>query len=363
MKRILLEMSMLLLALPLLAATRRRAVAVPPPFPPCSMIMGTPAVTFTHDHGATLAPTAERLSGIGYTYGLAALDTAGTLLAWHKSDLLISTDHGCSWRVVASFEDPEMFPPRIAAAKGGGAYAWSDNRSFLVRYDGRGAAKLKQPGAFAGLGVDAADADHLRTGGTDGSIWDSRDGGATWSRIGVLSAGSSPVIFYRFAFDPSNLDHIVAGTAVAGAYVTFDGGRSWQRSSNLSSGMNVFEIVVSPADPSVVWAEGIDLGPERRHIYLSRDGGASFRTVVDQSDSVHLINGNIMAAHPLLPDVLYFVFGTYFQNHGTDLYRFDAASGSLTATHSDYHDINAIAFCPLHPNLMYLGLEVESGVR
>jgi hypothetical protein len=351
------------LAVPLHGAARRRAVAFPPPFPPCSMITGTPAVTFTRDHGATLAPTAERLTGIGYTYGLAALDVPGTLLAWHKNDLLISTDHGCNWRAVASFDDPEMFPPRIVPAKGGRAYAWSDNRSFLVRYDGRGAVKLKQPAAFVGLGADRADADHVRAGDASGVIWDSRDAGETWSRIGVLTPDNPPVIFYRFAFDPANLDHIVAGMTIAGASVTFDGGRTWQRSSNPSGRMNAFEIVVSPADSSIVWAEGIDLDRELRHIDLSRDGGASFHSAVDQSDAVHLINGNILAPHPLLPDVLYFVFGTYFQNYGTDLYRFDAGSGALTVTHSDYNDINAIAFSPVRANLMYLGLEVESGVR
>ncbi len=348
--------------MPLAAATRRRAIEVPPPFPPCSMVTGTPAVTFTRDHGATIAPLAERLSGIGYTYGLAALDTPGTLMAWHKSELILSSDHGCSWRVVASFQDYD-FPPRIAPAKGGRAYAWSDNRSFLVRYDSRGAVKIKQPAAFVGFVVDRADGEHVRAGGADGSVWESRDAGETWAQIGSLKTETSPIIFYRFAFDPSNLDHVLAATMIDGAYVSFDGGRTWRRSADLPARMNMFEIAVSPADPNVVWGEGIDLGAEVRHIYLSRDGGASFRAVLDQSDGVQLINGNILAPHPTLPDVLYFVFGTYFQNYGTDLYRFDAASRSLTITHNEFNDINAIAFSPVRPNLMYLGLEVESGLR
>ncbi len=362
MVRRLLMISMLLISLPLAAAARRRAAEVPPPFPPCSMISGTPAVTFTRDQGATLMPIAERLSGIGYTYGLTALDTPGTLMAWHKRDLIMSTDNGCNWRVVASFDDYD-FPPRIAPAKGGRAYAWSDNRSFLVRFDNRGAVKMKQPVAFVGFGVDAADGDHVRAGGADGSIWESRDAAATWTQIGNLKTETSPIIFYRFAFDPSNLDHVLAGTMIDGVYVSFDGGRTWKRSANLPARINMFEVVISPADPHVVWGEGIDLGETLRHIYLSRDGGAAFRSVVDQSDRVQLINGNIMAPHPTLPDVLYFIFGSYFQDYGTDLYRFDAASGSLTVTHNEFNDVNAIAFSPVRPNLMYLGLEIESGVR
>ncbi len=47
---------------------RRRVVAFPQSFPQCLMITGSPAVTFTRDQGATLAPSAESLSGTGYTY-------------------------------------------------------------------------------------------------------------------------------------------------------------------------------------------------------------------------------------------------------------------------------------------------------
>ncbi len=326
-------------------------------------------MTFTRDGGETLAPVAEALSGIGYTYGLAALDTPGVLLAWHKRDLITSTDHGCSWRLVASFDDFD-FPPRIEAAKGGRAYAWSDNRSFLLRYDSKGATRLTQPVAFVGLGVDRANADHIRGGGADGAIWDSVDGGATWSEIGRLRGDIDPIIYYRFAFDPADLDHIVAGTMVAGAYYSFDGGRNWRRASLGTGRANVFNLVISPADEKTVWAMGLDLvendanvPSEGRHIYRSEDRGATFHAVVDQSPSVVLINGPIMAAHPTLPGVLYFVFGTYFQNYGTDLYRYDHSRHALTTTHNGYDGINAIAFSPSRPNLMYLGLAVERGVR
>lgn len=340
------------------AGSRRRAVAFPLAFPPCSMVTGTAAVTFTHDHGATLAPTAQQLSGIGYTYGLAVLDS-GSLMAWHKSDLILSDDHGCSWRVVASFDEYE-FPPRIAAARGRRAYAWSDNRSFLVRYDSRGAVKLKQPVDFVGLASDPDDADHVRAGGSDGSVWDSRDGGETWTPIGSIRL-DNPTLYYRFAFDPANLDHILAGTSVSGAFLSTDGGLTWVRP--LIGAENVFELVVSPANPNIVWAEGIDLDDEVRRIYRSADGGLTFVPEIDGSADVHLINGTLLAPHPTNADVLYFVFGTYFQDYGTDLYRYDAARRVLTLTHNDQDDIDAIAFSPGQPQLMYLGLEVESNVR
>lgn len=350
------------------ASTVRRRAAVSRPFPDCAMVTGTPAVTLTRDEGRTLAPRAEALTGIGYTYGLAALDVPNTLLAWHKNDLVISIDAGCSWRVVATFADWD-FPPKIEAAKGGRAYAWSDNRRYLVRYDTRGAVKLKPPAAFVGVGVNAANGEHVRAGADDGSLWESIDGGDSWTQIGSLRADST--MFYRFSFDPQDLDHIVAGTSIDGAYFTYDGGRNWRRSTGFGSGgVNAFNFVVSPADGDVVWAMAINMSESDanvpshgRHIYRSTDGGAAYAAVVDEAPGVKLVNGPVMATHPGDPNVLYFVFGTYTMGYGTDLFRFDASSNVLTMTHNDHDDINAIAFAPADPRLLYLGLATESGVR
>ncbi|HEU4520963.1 MAG TPA: sialidase family protein [Thermoanaerobaculia bacterium] len=347
----------------------RRRAAASQSFPPCSMITGTAAVTFTRDYGRTLTPSAETLGGIGYTYGVAPLDEPGLLLAWHRDDLLLSTDHGCSWRVFQTIEGAG-FPPTITPAKGGRAYAWSDNRQFLVRYDSRGVTTLKQPVPFVGLGVHAGEGNHLRAGGDDGTIWDSYDGGETWTQIGALAIEGS-VIFYRFAFDPNDLDHIIAGTTSHGAFYTWNGGRTWRPSAGLGSGpVNAFNAVVSPADGDVVWLMALnsdesDQGhpSHGRHIYRSVDGGATFTSVVDEAPGVKLVNGPVMAADPVDPDVLYFVFGTNFQGYGSDLFRFDAATGELTVTHSEHHDINAIAFSRADARVLYLGLEVESGAH
>lgn len=350
---------LLLLASPLFAGERRRSVVVRAPFPACSVITGTPAVTFTRDDGRTLAPIAERLDGIGYTYGLAALDTPGSLLSIHKSTLSLSTDHGCSWRTVATLPYVD-FPPSIAAATGDRAYVWSDNREFFARYDSRGLQILKSPGAIVGLAVDRANADHVRAGTADGIIWDTTNAGDLWNRVGQLRLAVP--LLYRIAFDTHDLDHIVAGTATTGASVTRDGGRTWTR-TNIADGFNAFNLAFSPADPDVVWMMALEekrsdeppsLG---RHIYRSTDGGSTFAAVVDRDASVELINGPLLAPDPSDANVVYFVFGTYFQGYGTDLFRYDAASGRLTVAHNAYHGIDAIAFSKSDPHLIYVGLE------
>ena len=342
---------MVSLALPLLA--KQRPSHKPSLYPRCQMVTGIGAVTFTHDEGRTLAPTAEPITPIAYTWGVAALDVNDTLVAWHKDDLLISTDAGCSWRIAATIPGSD-FPPTITPAKGGRAYAWSENRSFLVRYDSRGAKKLKQPVDFMGLGVDKNDGEHLRAGGNDGTIWESTDGGETWTHIGALTGS---LLVYRFAFAPDDLDHVVAGTVSNGAYVSHDGGKNWTR-ANLGTGTaNIFNLVFSPVDSQRVWAQGIDMETTGRHVYISDDGGASYRVVVTETAEVQLVNGPIMAAHPKKRDVLYFVFGTWVFNYGTDIYRYDDSTRTLRTQHNDQQGVNAIAFSRRHPEVMYLGLE------
>jgi hypothetical protein len=354
----------LLVAVTAPAASSRRRSVNPTVFPPCTMIIGSPAVTFTRDEGRTLATPVEKLSGVGYTFGVAALD-ATTLLSWHKTTLSISTDSGCSWRPL---EDMTVdIPPSITASQGR-AFAWSDNRPFLVRYDARGMVALKPPGSIGGLAIDPANPDHVRLGSTqDGFIWDSRDAGVSWEAIGRLPG--SLLLIYRYAFDPADLNHIMAGIAGGGAQVSRDGGATWTASAMQKARANIFSVAFSPADTSYVWAEGLDLDAaptdpsDGRHIYLSTDGGVSFKAVVTQGAGITLINGTLLAPHPTKRDVLYFVFGSYFQGYGTDLYRYDDSTHVVTLTHNDYNDIDAIAFSPADPNVMYLGLEVVSGVQ
>ena len=348
MFRTILAVTLIIAAIPIFAA-RRRSVAVRN-FPACSTVSGTAAVVFSRDGGQTLVPAAQKLSGIGYTYGLAALDPS-TLIAVHNTTVIVSSDAGCNWHTAGEvvFDDP--YPPNVVPAGAARAYLWSDARRNLAVYANGAITTLKPPVEIAGLG---AAGDRVRIGGSDGTLWESVDAGQSWSRIGSSTGGNA----YRAAFDPSNLDHVVVGFMSAGASVTFDGGRTWTRANGFASPANVFSIVISPADPDVVWAMGLSIDGEKRHIDLSRDGGLSFTPVVEAGNGVTLVNGTLLAAHPANRDLLYFVFGTYFDGYGTDLFRFDAATHTLTKTHFSHDDFDAIAFSPADPNVMYFGLEV-----
>ena len=331
--------------------------------PTCTSISGAAAVTFSLDEGATLTPTTQALQGTGYTYGLVALDAPNTLLAEHKGQLLRSTDAGCTWSVVGAASAPLT----LRAAPGGLAYAFQDNSSPLYRVEGTTVTKLMAPvDGILGLDADPSKGTHLRLGDAFGGLWDSTDSGATWMPTGVQApVGSGPLV-YRYAFDPKAIDHVVVGSAVSGAHVSTDGGMSWKTSTGLGAhSVNVFSVVISPKDSNVVWAQGIDLdhsndpGSAGRTIWRSIDGGLSFTAVVTQTPEITLRNQELLAAHPTDPGVLYFVFGTYFQGHGTDIYRYDQATGKVTTTHNTYNDVSALAFSPTDAKVMYLGLTSE----
>ncbi|GGP45360.1 sialidase family protein [Streptomyces abikoensis] len=332
--------------------------------PSCTRVTGDGSVTFTTDDGRTLAPTSGTLKATGYTHGLVALDTPGALLATHNDALLRSTDAGCVWQRVATLGGAST---RLAAAPGGRAFAWQKNGRYLARVDGTTVTPLKAPTArISGLGTDRARPGHVRLAGDDGQLYDSVDGGAGWRRVGTPAFGGTASV-YGVAFDPADPDHAVAGGMATGGAVTTDGGVTWRAARGLSADggrANLFDAVVSPADPQVVYALGIDLveatpgsSSEGRHLYRSADGGLTYVKVVDDSAAVKLTNGTLLAPSPVDPKVLHFTYGTYFQNYGTDLFRYDASTGRVTATHNAYDGVSAIAFNPARPDVMYLGVE------
>lgn len=330
--------------------------------PACDMVTGTGAVTFSHDQGATLAPMDQQIVPVTYTFGLVALGKPGFMLAGSGQQILASTDAGCSWHSIGAAGDGNSPAVRLVAAGDTRAYGFGDNNSIVVRVDDEVVTTLKAPGApdgIVGLGVDPDDPDHVRVGDASGQLWDSTDAGVVWNPLGTLPDG---VIAYRVAFDPRDIDHVAVGSLAAGVQSSFDGGAEWHKATGLGSGeANGFNLVVSPADGDIVWVEGLDLeDPDdatSRHIWRSEDGGLTFAAVVDSADAT-LYNGNHLFAHPTDPDVLYFVFGSNFQGHGTDLYRYDHADAGITMTHNKWHD-TVITFLPGDPGWIYLGLSIE----
>jgi hypothetical protein len=353
------------------AATAAAALAFVPAMgsvqqnvPTCDTVQGIGAVTFSFNEGKTLAPVADPVTGNSNTTGLVVLDS-GIMLAESKGSLLKSRDGGCTWTSEATLN---YYPVMLTAGGSRRAYAWGDNAPYFARIDERGVHELVVPtDSIHGVGVDPTNGLHVRVGVGNGDILDSIDGGESWMRVGRAPAPTELTLTYRVVFDPQNLDHAVLGRSNDGAWVTFNGGARWlQGQAGVTGQANVFNFAISPVDPNVVWAMGIylpavDTPWNGRYIARSTDGGKTFTAVLRQNNRITLRNGPLMVAHPTDPNVLFFVFGTYFANYGTDIYRYNARTGITDIHHNNYPDVNAIAFSKPTPSVMYFGLESHGG--
>ncbi len=112
-----------------------------------------------------------------------------------------------------------------------------------------------------------------------GSIFVSRDMGATWTR-GEEDLGAAPV---ALAADPFAAGVVYAGTAGAGVLRSSDSGRTWMKPPSASP-RSVADLVADPTRPGHLYAAADG------SIYRSRDGGASWEPFADGLDGTYLFD-------------------------------------------------------------------------
>ena len=131
---------------------------------------------------------------------------------------------------------------------------------------------------------DPDDAGHLYVGGWDlrstgGGLFESRDSGRSWSQVMLPVVNVS---VRGFAISKGSPSHMVAGTG-AGVFMSADGGKSWQETgADMDAFKQAESVAIDPQDPGNLYVGTWHLG------YRSRDSGATWvqndRGMVTDSD-------------------------------------------------------------------------------
>ncbi|MBN1956421.1 MAG: protein kinase [Anaerolineae bacterium] len=125
-----------------------------------------------------------------------------------------------------------------------------------------------------------------------GGFYRSSDGGETWSEIGAAVFERAVI---AAAVHPADPDVVLVGTAGDGLYRTIDGGRSWARVSGNLGNEVFYSIAFAPSAPDVVYAGGSE------GLYGSSNGGSTWEDV-GGGFSGTFIRG--LAVHPADPAIV-----------------------------------------------------------
>lgn len=220
-------------------------------------------------------------------------------------------------------------------------------------------------------------------GAVNGGVFKSTDYGRTWNPIfDDQPTGSIGAI----AVAPSNPDIVYVGSGEGlqrpdlstgdGIYRSADGGRTWKH-LGLRDGQQIPQIAVDPRNPDrlFVAVEGHPYGPnEERGLFLSTDGGASFRKVLYHDENTGAID---VVLDPSNPDIVYAALwearqapweNGAFDGPGTGLYK--STDGGATWKHltsglptweQDGLGRMGIAVAPSDPNRLYLTVDLKTG--
>lgn len=317
MKRLqILPLLIILLSLPAWAATGRwtpwgpgggtvRALAVDPSDPQLVLAVTDGGVYRSADAGASWAWVAPG----GCCVGAVAFDPARPwrVLAGSRGSLRLSEDRGRTWTEVLAGDD--LYAKHIAFAGRATVFAVEKGSRLQWSRDGGRTWEVNplERDGISGLATDPRRPERVYALLFEG-LWESRDGGLTWSgaydpdRFFPPVPGSPGSYDYgvAVAIAPSRPDTVYVAKDLA-FYRSVDGGRGWQRFPVPPSPYQPLRLAVDPREPSTVYAA------TAAGARVSRDGGATWSSVNQglPLDSQGRLGVADVAIDPSRPEVLY----------------------------------------------------------
>ena len=195
------------------------------------------------------------------------------------------------------------------------------------------------------LVADPLDAKHLFLGTETGWLYDSHDGGSTWSRVAQV-AHRNDLVLDNILVDRTNPKRLIVGAfsvghVGGGLYVSEDFGKNWYAQAELR-GQSVRALARSDSDPNLLVAGTL------KGVFRSTDNGKHWQQIspVD-SKEIHEIES--IAIDPTDPNTIY--AGTWHLPWKTS--DGGATWHNIKAGIIDDSDVFSIIVDPKEPNVVY----------
>ncbi len=203
-------------------------------------------------------------------------------------------------------------------------------------------------GFIEAVAVNPGDPTMLYAAGTGGAVYQSRDGGETWSPGERVVPSTCP--FSGLVIDANVSATVYAANACTGVFKTSDEGATWSHASNGIDG-GVSSLIQSPHAPGLLLAADYT-----GRIYRSRDGAASWEPISDG-----LPGEPIQCITISGPDTYW---ATTVNGEGGSLYRFkDGAWSAVPFGQPSETRATSVLVDPADPAILYVGLESVSTPR
>ncbi len=236
-------------------------------------------------------------------------------------------------------------------------------------------------GRIVDIAVDPRNKSVYYVASASGGLWKTTDRGRTFTSVFKMKGQTS---IGDIAIDPKKPDTIWLGTGEAnnqrssyhgdGIYKSLDGGKTWEH-MGLSASHHIGRIVVDPRDSNHVFVAALGnlyTPNKERGLYVTRDGGKSWRACLQVDENVGVVD---VAIHPKRSSIV--LATSYdrrrrawnFQNTGPGSGLWRSENGGKTFQRltlglpSGKIGRMGLAFAPSKPNLVYLTVENDNRRR